>query len=365
MKKVAIAAIGSLVMATPVGAQQKGAWRAWCKHPEHERITAGYAWISGTFAGDGQCSAVAKAHKDPARGHWTGCSYVNAQTGEFTTRLYKPPSPASSPAKTSAKSGGSDAVHDPYRDLGPASPNTGFDPGNWWRRRGGGVAAKPASTVPTPSTGDQALPGYDRSVHSGQLGQTPLGDFPAPINVATILTPGMLPGSAGLSSSLPGSQPSPSARAEVCLPRRPGMSSAWRGECANAKPPVKPPVATPPGTRLTVVKPKPKPAAPPKKKKTPKPVLTPAPKYASACASLDSLGNMRKPIVVVTQPEIYVTMSMNTLLYLRNLDTGQTYKLGSTDKAIPPGRYILGLYGVANAASPFTETIYACLNYRV
>ena len=90
MKHRAIIAILALGIPISAGAQSGVAYRAWCKHDEHERITAGDAWISGTCKTSSQCSKIAKDHSDPAGGHFTGYSSVDADSGEWTRELWKP-----------------------------------------------------------------------------------------------------------------------------------------------------------------------------------------------------------------------------------------------------------------------------------
>lgn len=86
--------------------------------------------------------------------------------------------------------------------------------------------------------------------------------------------------------------------------------------------------------------------------------------FQTVCAELTP-GGMTKPIVRIRRPEIQVTMSPGTLLYLRDIATGGVFRLGYGKHVIPTGDYVLGVIGYASAGDPLRQAVQACLRHDV
>ena len=80
MKRILILTLAVTIPAAALASNV--AYRPWCKNPAHGRsASGGYGWIWGSFNTSDECWRYANGHKQ--QGHETGCSSVNANTGEW------------------------------------------------------------------------------------------------------------------------------------------------------------------------------------------------------------------------------------------------------------------------------------------
>jgi hypothetical protein len=181
---------------------------------------------------------------------------------------------------------------------------------------------------------------------------------PAQIPVPNAVTPAPV----ATSRSAPEPSSPNAARAEVCIPAN-GQASARRQECVNQK-------SAPPADE----KPTPKRQTPPTQNRTQPPkqtrneppkdtTSTPAPAPRRKEQACTTLPRDRDTVIVIADPEIFVTMSPGTFLYMRD-HLGNELKLGYGKHRVRPGTYKLGIYGVTDPRNPLKQTLHACVTYH-
>lgn len=99
----------------------------------------------------------------------------------------------------------------------------------------------------------------------------------------------------------------------------------------------------------------------PKKPKPPKPE-SPSPPYDKSRLACTTLPRERDTVIVITDPRIFVTVSMGTLLYMKD-QLGNELQLGYGNHRVRPGAYKLGIYGVTDPFNPLKRTLTACVRY--
>lgn len=101
----------------------------------------------------------------------------------------------------------------------------------------------------------------------------------------------------------------------------------------------------------------------PKPKKPPRPAPeSPSPPYDKSTQACTTLPRERDTVIVITDPRIFVTVSMGTLLYMKD-QLGNELQLGYGNHRVRPGAYKLGIYGVTDPFNPLKRTLTACVRY--
>lgn len=148
-------------------------------------------------------------------------------------------------------------------------------------------------------------------------------------------------------------------RAELCVTDG-SMTSARRQECINKKPVSREIAETTATTTPKATKKRVPPTTPARveapKETTPPPALR---RKAQACTTLPREVDT---VIVVADPEIFVTMTPGTFLYMRD-HLGNELKLGYGKHRVRPGTYKLGIYGVTDPRNPLKQTLQACVTY--
>lgn len=151
------------------------------------------------------------------------------------------------------------------------------------------------------------------------------------------------------------------ARAELCVTTT-AHTTARRQDCVNRQsdpPPVVEPAAPKSATPL------PARSQPPKSSRREPPqdtTNTPAPAPRRKTQACTTLPRERDTVIVIDDPEIFVTMSPGTFLYMRD-HLGNELKLGYGKHRVRPGTYKLGIYGVTDPRNPLKQTLHACVTY--
>jgi hypothetical protein len=163
------------------------------------------------------------------------------------------------------------------------------------------------------------------------------------------------------SSGAPAQPSSPSAaRAELCVTSS-AHTTARRQDCINEK-----------GASAPIAEPSPQPTLPtkgrtePPKQTRPEPpkdtTSSPTPVPRRKTQACTTLPRERDTVIVIADPEIFVTMSPGTFLYMRD-HLGNELKLGYGQHRVRPGTYKLGIYGVTDPRNPLKQSLHACVTY--
>jgi len=181
---------------------------------------------------------------------------------------------------------------------------------------------------------------------------------PAPVQIP--VPKAITPARVATSGTPVESSSSSAARAELCVTSS-AHTTARRQDCINEK------SAPPP-----IAEPSPKPTLPVKSRtqspqqtrnESPKDTTsTPAPAPRRKTQACTTLPRERDTVIVIVDPEIFVTMSPGTFLYMRD-HLGNELKLGYGKHRVRPGTYKLGIYGVTDPRNTLKQTLHACVTY--
>ncbi len=148
-------------------------------------------------------------------------------------------------------------------------------------------------------------------------------------------------------------------RGELCVTNG-SVTTARRQDCINKKPVLREAEEVPTTTTARPAKKRSQPSAPPRAEAPPESSPAPAPRRKTqACTTLPREVDT---VIVVVDPEIFVTMTPGTYLYMRD-HLGNELKLGYGKHRVRPGTYKLGIYGVTDPLNPLKQTLQACVAY--
>lgn len=106
----------------------------------------------------------------------------------------------------------------------------------------------------------------------------------------------------------------------------------------------------------------PKPSKPNPPKTPPPAPESPSPPYDQTTQACTTLPRDRDTVIVIADQRIFVTMSPDTYLYMKD-QFGNELKLGYGNHRVRPGVYKLGIYGVTDPFNPLKSSLSACVRY--